>query len=222
MTSHGALKRVPPSRRGSMIDYMRWRWVSSEVTEDGTQVLRELTSSPCSASDITSITRPAMECALPATSPASSGQQYAHRTLIPARLSPLQGPPRQPPGGGLLGETPGGGGEWMHGAEAGFVPSRPRRTRRLPSSSVEAPNPPHEAAQTAMQGLHPSAARAQRQHQGPPLQRQRTAERLPSTPMDEARGLSTAAGLARVRTHLHCNPSCWHLVQTQEHLVDVE
>ena len=79
--------------------------------------------------------------------------------------------------------------------------SRPRRARRLPSSeAVAAPYPPHEAAQIAMQGLHPSAARAQRQHQGPPLQRQRTAERLPSTAMDEARGLSTAAGLARVRT----------------------
>ena len=84
------------------------------------------------------------------------------------------------------------------------MPSRPRRTRRLPSSSVDVPYPPHEAAQTAMQGLHPSAARAQRQHQGPPLQRQRTAERLPFTPMDEARGLSTAAGLARVRTRLTC------------------
>ncbi len=207
MTSHGALKRVPPSRRGSMIDYMRWRWVSSEVTEDGTQVLRELTSSPCSASDITSITRPAMECALPATSPASSGQQYAHRTLIPARLSPLQGPPRQPSGGGLLGEGPAGGGKWMQGAEAGCMLSRLCRTRRQPSP-VQAPYPPHEAAQTATQGLHLSAARAQRGHQGPPLQRQRTAERLPSTPMDEARGLSTAAGLARVRTfHVLCQPS---------------
>jgi hypothetical protein len=121
--------------------------------------------------------------------------------LTPQAPSPLQGPPRLSSGGGLLGEGFGGG--WFQGPEAGFVMTRPRRSSSSPRATrpaVEAfePIPPHEAAQLALQGLHPSAARASRQQQGPPLQRQRTMERPPLTSMDEARGLSSAAGLAQV------------------------
>ena len=122
--------------------------------------------------------------------------------LTPLRSSPLQGPPRLPSGGGLLGEGPGGG--WSQGPEAGFVFARPRRSRRGPlGDHTVAPYPPHEAAHIALQGLYPSAAHANRQNQGPPLQRQRTMERPPSVSMDERRGLSSAAGLAQA-SHLQC------------------
>ena len=74
--------------------------------------------------------------------------------------------------------------------------SSPRATR--PAAGAVEPIPPHEAAQLAMQGFNPSAARTSRQQQGPPLQRQRTMERPPLTSMEEARVLSSAGGLAQV------------------------